>query len=295
MRILFVDESGDTEPMRAGDLNAQPSLAVIGLCLDARRVEQITRRWVGLKQRFYPGLLPRSAKPWDWQTVEVKGTTLRKYLRSDRRREERTAVGFIDRTLDVLEEFDARLAVKVCMKGVGVPFDGRAVYTSAIQWHCERLQEHLSGVNDHGLVIVDSRSHLPNVNAAHSVFTQKLRASGDPYPSLIEVPVFGHSDNHAGLQIADVVASALVVPMCCHGLLYGKVISPHSNPAYAKIGERYFPRVERLLYPCPPGRTAPTAFVISNAVTRRGFEYLNGRYVGSGKRASPDGTPQASS
>ncbi|MEV2265794.1 DUF3800 domain-containing protein [Nonomuraea africana] len=45
------------------------------------------------------------------------------------------------------------------------------------------------------------------------MFTQKWRTGGDPFAPLSEVPLFAASDNHAGLQIADLLASTLVFPM----------------------------------------------------------------------------------
>jgi len=37
--------------------------------------------------------------------------------------------------------------------------------------------------------------------------------SGDLYDRLIELPTFAHSDNHAGLQVADAMCSALLTPI----------------------------------------------------------------------------------
>lgn len=41
-----------------------------------------------------------------------------------------------------------------------------------------------------GLLIAGGRSQNLNVPVAHSIFTQKWRTGGDPYPPLMEVPLF---------------------------------------------------------------------------------------------------------
>lgn len=79
-------------------------------------------------------------------------------------------------------------------------------YTFAVQDLAVHFGQFLLEAGSHGVIIADSRNPGPNIEVAHSVFTQKWRTGGDPYPPLMEVPLFAHSDNHAGLQLADLVA-----------------------------------------------------------------------------------------
>lgn len=79
---------------------------------------------------------------------------------------------------------------------------------------------------------MDSRSTRQNIQAAHSIFTQKFKASGDSYPSIMEAPAFGHSDNHAGLQLSDLICSGFLWPMAMHAYCEGKVASIHVRPDY---------------------------------------------------------------
>jgi hypothetical protein len=209
--------------------------------------------------------------PWDWQTAEIKGADLRKNLKGTRR-ERRGTIGFIDRTLDLIEEFDGRFAARVWLKQPGGPFDGRAVYTMSVQWLCERFQILLGQSDENGILIADSRSHAPNVNVAHSIFTQKLKATGDPYPNLVEVPVFGHSDNHAGLQIADVISSALLAPICCQFFLGGILRSRHVASEFESVGERYVPRLRPLLFAPPVGSSS--SLLVHNVITKKGHTHL---------------------
>lgn len=274
MWLMFVDESGDPGPLKPGNRKQQPLLTVLGLCVDHDKVERLTRQWIEVKKKFHPGLCQAGAKTWDWQTAEVKGSEVRRRLRSSEKRERRATVGFLDRTLDLLDANQCRFAARIWIKKPGGQFNGRSVYTSSIQRLCALFESFLSSQNRAGLVIADSRSPAPNVNVAHSIFTQKYSAGGDAYPSLLEVPVFGHSDNHTGLQLADVLASGIVTPMCTLYFLDGQLDTDHLSPHYRVLAERYCPRLRSMLIPGLPTDSSLQSFVVSNPVSRRGSARL---------------------
>jgi len=99
--------------------------------------------------------------------------------------------------------------------------------------------------------------HAQNRQVSHSVFTMKHRMNGDPLPQLVESPLFGVSDNHAGLQIADVVAGALLLPMACRTYCHGSRAQTHMDTRYDRLGERYARRLRAMqyLYHDATGRT----------------------------------------
>jgi hypothetical protein len=66
-----------------------------------------------------------------------------------------------------------------------------------------------------GLVVLDSRTKVKNTGNADVITTQIFRQGGDPFQQFVEVPVFGHSDSHVVLQIADIIASTVVFPAAC--------------------------------------------------------------------------------
>ncbi len=144
-------------------------------------------------------------------------------------------------------------------------------------------------IDEPGLVIADSRTQAPNVNVAHSVFTQKFSAMGDPYPRILEVPCFGHSDNHAGLQLADLLVSTLLTPICCGFFLAGRLDNRHAAADYAHLADRYVGRLHTMFMRHP---TDPQwrACVISDPVGFRGVQHLlqafPGRGVSAGQPAS---------
>ena len=67
--------------------------------------------------------------------------------------------------------------------------------------------------NEKGVIVLDSRNKVKNVPVAHSLFTWNFSTHGTAYRYMAELPLFGHSDNHAMLQLVDWVASGILAPM----------------------------------------------------------------------------------
>ncbi len=76
-------------------------------------------------------------------------------------------------------------------------------------------------------MVIDSSAPKLNSAMAHSIFTQKFKATGDSYGRMLEMPTFGHSENHVGLQLADLLASGLLFPMASHCYCTGHVQNVH--------------------------------------------------------------------
>jgi hypothetical protein len=127
--------------------------------------------------------------------------------------------------------------------------DPTAVYCYSVQDIASHFGEILTGRTDVGIVIADGRTHHTNLRVAHSIFTQKWRTGGDPYPPVQEVPLFAASDNHAGLQMADLLASTLIFPMAAAGYPpKPNCSSVHSSPRYREVQAQYGGRVRDLQY-----------------------------------------------
>lgn len=248
MHLFYVDESGCLGTLPTATSPIQPVLALGGIVLEERKVAGFTRDWLNLKERFFPGLRLPDADFLDWILVEIKGAVLRKQVRAPGRDARRHALGFLDKTLGLLEKHEVRLLARVYVKPVGMPFNGRPVYTSAIQYLATDFQHFLRESSAEGLMILDSRNKPANANVAHSVFTQKYKATGDAYDRLLEMPVFGHSDNHAGLQAADTLCSAFLSPMAVYVYCLGRVNSLHVHAEYGRIRELFGERLKRLQY-----------------------------------------------
>jgi hypothetical protein len=251
MQICYVDESGDIGALPAvppATGNDQPVFVLGGLLVDAARLESLTNEFLGLKFRFFPGLAYPSPNHLDRIIPEVKGADLRRNALRGSVRERRHAIGFMDKTLRLLEHHGAKLVARVWVKAPGVPFDARAVYTSSIQAIYSYFDRYLSAIDDLGFCIADSRNKPTNVNVSHSIFTQKFQTTTSFYSRVLELPTFGHSDNHACLQLCDLVCSALLFPMACEAYCSGHVANVHVQPAASQLKLLFGARLKSLQY-----------------------------------------------
>jgi hypothetical protein len=178
---------------------------------------------------------------------EIKGADLRRALRDGApRRNRRQTLGFLDALMDLLEYHDARIFGRLWVKLIGGRCDDRSVYTFSVQDICADFQNLLEAAGDDGIVIADSRNPAPNASVAHSVFTQKFKVDGDRYPRILEMPVFGHSQNHAGIQIADLLCSALLFPMATRRYCAGHVQNVHVDRGFGVLAARYGSRLQAM-------------------------------------------------
>ncbi|WP_084318889.1 DUF3800 domain-containing protein [Deferrisoma camini] len=253
MHICYVDESGDLSSLPAvahhdRPCNLQPLLVIVGLILSLDRLRTITEHFIHLKRDFFPGRHENLDHFLDSNLVEVKGRYLRKAAASNSRREWRHAVGFIDKLFDLLEQCEAKIVGHIWVKWPGAEFDGRSTYTSAIQGICRSFDSFLAEYRDLGIMVLDSRDHNKDRIVSHSIFTQKFKSTGDSYPHIAEMPLFGRSNNHAGIQIADLIASAVVWPLAIHAYCDGHINNVHIRPNYSRLRERFGPRLKQLQY-----------------------------------------------
>lgn len=211
MYVCYLDESGGCEAPDSGP-SATPVMVILGLIVDAASVPTLTRDFLALKRKHFPGRF-NTGLALDHILTEVKGSEILQMTRSDGRNHRRQAERLRKDLLDLLEAHGCRLVGRVWIKEPGKGMNPEASYCYAVQDIAQHFGQYLETQDDAGVLIADSRKHHTNLRVAHSVFTQKWRTGGDPYPALREVPLFAASDNHAGLQIADLVASTLAFPM----------------------------------------------------------------------------------
>lgn len=246
MQICFIDEAGDLGEL--GDPpapNDQPVLVIAGLFVGAATLGGLTADYLDLKQRFFHDLNYPSTRWLDRILPEIKGVGLRKHAIRGSARKRRRAIGFLDHIMSLLRRYDVRLVARVWVKGRGSQFDGTAVYTSSIQGLCTYFEHYLTERDCWGLCIADSRSKSKNLRVSHSIFTQKFRTPPN-YERLVELPTFGHSDNHAGLQICDIVCSGLLYPIACYAYCTRHVNNVHVQPGASRLRSRYGRQLKEL-------------------------------------------------
>ena len=262
MLLCYLDESGDEAPLRTA--TDPPVFVLGGVVVDADRVDALIRDFLELKQQFNPSLRSDRYEFTDRISFEVKGSNLRSDLRSSSRNSRRRAVGFLDQVVDLLELHGKQITAEVHVKG-GTAL-GRWVYSRSVSQLAERFEVRLRSRDDQGLIVLDSRTKAKNVPSVAGVTTRRFSADG-ALRHLLESPVFGHSDAHVLLQLADLVVSALLFPLACAAFCLCLLDNVHPSEQYLAVQQRYGERV-RLLQRDPDGALTEGVRVVDH-VDRR--------------------------
>jgi hypothetical protein len=250
-------------------------MVIAGLIIDHRNLASLTTDYLRLKQTFYPHALAHVPHLLSYILVEVKSTDTRRQLRSKNREDRRHVIGYLDKVVSMLERHKAQIIGRVWVKEPGRGLNPASTYTYAIQDMARHFEHSLSGSRQVGLMVCDSRMHGQDREVSHSVFTLKHRLAGDTFPHLVESPTFGVSDNHAGLQLADLLAGGLLFPMACRVYCQGCTSPAHMDPRYDRVRERYAIRLQQLQYTYmnAAGRAAG-GIVVSDKRAQRASRFL---------------------
>lgn len=252
MYFCFVDESGGFEAPESS-ATATPVMTICGLILPAARIPAFTRDFLDLKRRHFPGRYTLGTG-LSHILIEVKGSELLQMTRSSSRNKRRQAVRFRRELFDLLSAHHAKIVGRVWVKELGKGMDPAASYNFAIQDIARHFSAYLVAQGSTGVMICDAREHTANVLSAHSVFTDKFRTGRDPIPAMAEIPVFGHSESHAGLQACDLIASSVVFPMAASAYCSaapdtsGLFPNPHESPRYAAVRTEFGGSLRDLQY-----------------------------------------------
>jgi hypothetical protein len=222
-------------------------MVILGLIMQAASIPAVTRDFLALKRRHFPGRFA-TGRALDHILVEVKGSELLQMTRSSRRNLRRQARRFRSELVGLLDVHGCRIVGRVWVKEPGKAMKPDPSYCYAVQNIALHFGQYLQSEGASGILIADGREHQVNRKVAHSIFTQKWRTGDDPHPRLNEVPLFAASDNHAGLQIADLVASTLVFPMASFAYCPGYAGNPHSSPAYGAVRAEFGEAVSKLQF-----------------------------------------------
>lgn len=222
-------------------------MVILGLIVDTASIPALTREFLTLKRRHFPGRF-HGDRALDHILREVKGSEILQMNRSSSRNKRRQADIFRSELLDIVESHKCLLVARVWIKEAGRKMSPDASYCYAVQDISSHFNQFLTSRDETGAVIADGRSHQTNRAVAHSIFTQKWRSAGDRYPSLCDVPLFAASDNHAGLQIADMVASTLVFPMAASAYCPRRPGNAHSSTRYDSVRHGFGSRLKALQY-----------------------------------------------
>lgn len=164
-------------------------------------------------------------------------------MRSPTRRRRRHTIGVLDRIVQLIETYEIRLVGRIWVKAATEALEPRASYTYAIQDMARHFNHFLDQNRASGLILCDGRRHYQDAQVAHSIFTMKHKRAGDELPGTVEATVFGRSENHVGLQIADIVVSGLLFPMAARVYCTGLTGGFHADPAFDGLRRRYAARL----------------------------------------------------
>lgn len=248
MHFCFLDESGDSSTLDTPTDAKQAALIIAGLFVDAKHLPALTADFIHLKKLFFPKEFA-NAKNFDAMLIEIKGSDhITKVLRKNHAKSPvaKRSLLFLDGVLDLCLRHQVRLVGRAWIKEIAQPTVDKSVYTVSAQNIAERFHEFLEQQGSHGVIIADFRDHMRNRYVAHSVFTQMHKKSGSAYPRVQETVVFGISDNHAGLQIADLITSAALLPLLSRTFLMGRFRNAHTHPSMHIIAQRVERKIKSL-------------------------------------------------
>lgn len=267
---------------------ATPAMVLLGLIVSSAAVPELTRDFLTLKRTHFPGRF-ESGLALDHILGEIKGSEILQMTRSRSRNQRRKADRFRSDLLDIVEAHKCRVVGRVWIKQAGRGLNPTASYGYAVQDIVRHFCHFLTSSGDMGVLIADGREHHTNLGVSHSIFTQKWRTGGDPYTPLGEVPLFAASENHAGLQIADLLASTLAFPMAAAAYCPRRPGNPHSSGLYANVQANFGTRLRELQYRYRDeiGRWRG-GLVVSDPVTKG----PGSRLFGAGARLSDAGSPK---
>ena len=269
MYLCYVDEAGCTGKLPSSTSSIQPIFAIVGILVKEDHVKNLTMDFLHLKKRFYPGELPSNSKFMDWVKLEIKGKDLRKSIRTGGRNEKRHALNVMGSTLKLLEDYNVKIVGRLYVKGIDEEIKGNAMYAAAVQSISTYFHHYTKSQGEKGLILLDSRLKHQNENVSHSVFTQKFKSSGDEYPSLIETPVFAHSDNHACIQLADLICSAFLYPLGTYAYCEGHVTNVHVSEKYEIIRDKFGVRLKALQYRYRANKKWLGGIVVNDKISKK--------------------------
>ena len=286
LHFCYLDESGSELGRTITRAEMPPVFVLAGFIIPAAGAAQMTREFLAAKREYDPNRF-QSASAVECLEKEVKGGALFGSLvgKGGEKQRART-LAFLRGVLDLLERLDARLVGRFRVKSLGQEFDAGAVYASCLTAIAGNFQHFLNARRARGIVWCDLRrrpakkcedcgkpvfargsagEHLI-APVSRAVFVRKFGGKTDEYLRLLECPAFADSENHAGIQIADLLCSALIAPIAA---AYYRPDSPKASKRFFELrdeegfGERMNRmqlRVEELrgaLTPADGGSSAP--------------------------------------
>ena len=252
MHICYLDESGDGVTLTNHNIDrAMLSFGLVGLIVNTDKLDFITNEYIDLKKKFFPSGIPMNERNrrGSWATLDIKGSHLAYELRAGSKSQKRQTIGFLDNYVELLEKYEIKILGRIWIKQPEIPVNEVSLYTVSVQKVHQHFESFLATSNSKGLVIADNRMPTQNHSVSHSIHIQRYSFLGNPYPNIVEVPTYGQSQNHTGIQLADILISGLINPITA--AVFMRTIAPtnpHAQGAGCELRSRYGTRLRALQY-----------------------------------------------
>lgn len=247
MYICYVDEAGDVGQFYSNKKDSQPAFLLVGLILPQSNLRAYTQEFIALKKQYFPGTC--DSEQLGAILTELKGSELRKVFVKGNQNKKRHTTAFLKNFVELVRKHDGKIVGKAHIKKPDSKSDPAAIYISSLQSVCNVFQNFLDEKDSIGSVVCDSRDFNQNSQSSHGIFTQMYKRGGDAYPRISDMPTFGDSRNHAGIQSADLIASALLFPMAMHAFCLDMGLQNiHVQPRYFEVRKIFFSRLGCLQY-----------------------------------------------
>lgn len=230
--LCYADESGDANPLRVDLPDSAPLFVLAAVTVPQASQKALCWDFLNLKKVYNPSLC--DVRFSELVSFEIKGSTLRRDLRSDSRNRRRRATHLLSDLVAILEDRDCQIFGQVVVKNPQMRTEA-AIYASAVAEVADTFEAQLAAAKTPGLMVLDARTKVKNAGNVHGITSRRFRKGGDQYPHLLESPVFGHSDTHIPLQVADLIASALIFPLACSVYCRDWTWNVHPHPTYDNL------------------------------------------------------------
>ncbi len=225
MYTCYIDEAGCPGIFPSEISTVQPALAIAGLSLHHSSTRSLNQQFIKLKQIHLYGE-KRSLLLQEDLPIEIKGAELRQAIRAPGTLAAQKAHQFLSNLMNMLIVHDAKLFGQILIKSPGKEFNGNHIYSAAMQEIAHSFHHQLEQYDDCGGMVADFRNPKVNTLVSQDIAAKMLKNNSNSFPRFYEPPTFGMSNNHVGIQIADILVSTLLFPLalCEHGheIPYGK-------------------------------------------------------------------------
>jgi hypothetical protein len=241
MYILYADEFGHdgvydpADPIR----RHHPLFGLAGFALRSHRWRDIDRRYLRLKQRFYPREIAREGvRPERFEPKDLD-------LRSRRDKQ------FTHAVFTLLEALGAVVFAYGLKKPVAAAHDSRALYGSVTQGlmrACEKFVRDRAGEHTKAMMVIDRRQEARDVELLESAQSYLFSAARDiprGFDRLIEVPLLVRSEWHHGIQIADNLCRVI-------GRAFRYRADPAGEAKWQPFDKEFGPKVDALTHRIDP-------------------------------------------